>query len=179
MSTDTLTAFAPPAEDEYLPYYGRYISRVTEGDLLARLEAQLGDVAAFFRAVPAEKEEHRYAPGKWSIKETVGHLSDVERVMAYRALRIARDDATPLAGFDENAYVPAANFDRRSMESLVDEWCDVHRATISLFRSLDGEAATRRGVANDASISVRALAYIIAGHTEHHLEIVRTKYLGG
>lgn len=178
MPTATLTAFSPPAADEYLPYYARYIDRVTDGDLLSRLTAQLTDVPEFFRAVPADRGELRYAPGKWSIKETVGHLADVERVMAYRALRIARDDATPLAGFDENAYVPAANFDRRSMESLVEEWSDVRWATLALFRSLDAEAAARRGVANSSPVTVRALAYIIAGHTEHHLEIVQTKYLG-
>lgn len=177
METTTETRGRPEA-DEYAPFYAGYVARVPEGDVVEVLERQLEGVAGFLGAIPAEREGHRYAPGKWSVREMVGHLADTERIMAYRALRIARGDATPLAGFDENAYVPPAGFDARPLASLVEEWAAVRRATLPLFRHLDAEAWTRRGTANGNAVSVRALARIIAGHTEHHLEILRTRYLG-
>jgi len=119
---------------------------------------------------------HRYAPGKWSVKEVVGHVTDAERVFGYRALRIARADTTPMPGFDENAWVPAANFDRRSMPELVAGYQAVRAATVALFSSFDEEALTRRGTANDQEVSVRALAHIMAGHELHHMTILRERY---
>ena len=172
------TVMERPGQDEYAPYYERYVSQVPDGEIVALLERQAAEAPAFLRGLSPETAEHRYAPGKWSVKEVVGHLSDAERIFAYRALRIARGDATPLPGFDENPYVEAGGFGARSMESLAGEWDDVRRATLSLFRSLGAEAMARRGTASGYEVSVRALAYIIAGHTAHHLENVRTRYLG-
>jgi hypothetical protein len=173
----TAAAIARPRDDEYLPYYGKYISLVPDGDLVETLRTQIGETLALLRTIPEQRASHRYAPGKWSIKEVIGHLSDVERVMTYRALRIARADATPLAGFDENAYVPAANFGARSLASLAHELAEVRRATVAFFETLDPEAAARRGSANNAGISARALAYIVAGHERHHVRLLRERYL--
>lgn len=181
--TDTAVQDAPalaaPGADEYAPYYGRYVGRTAGRDVLEVLDTQLAEVPAFFRGIPAALHGHRYEPGKWSIREVLGHVADTERVMAYRALRIARGDTTPLPGFDENAFAAVAGSDGRRLESLLAEWEAVRRATLALFRHLDAEAWTRRGTASDAAVSVRALAHIIAGHTEHHLEGLRTRYLGG
>ena len=166
-----------PAATEYAPYYERYISRVPDGDLIELLERQLEDTLALLRAVPEERADARYAPGKWSIKEVVGHLSDTERVFAYRALRFARNDPTPLPGFDQDEYVRHGGFDARTLADLAAEFSAVRRATMDVFRYLDRDALSRRGVANGAEVSVRALAYIIAGHERHHGEVLRTRYL--
>lgn len=177
--TDTLAPSSRrPDADEHAPYYAKYIDLVPDGDLAETLERQEREAAAFLRAVPRELQEHRYAEGKWSVKEVVGHLADAERIFAYRALRIARGDATPLASFDENAYVPAGGFGAREYSSLVDEWVTVRMATLSLFRSLTDEQVGRRGVASDNPVSVRALGYIMAGHVIHHLALLRDRYLG-
>ena len=166
-----------PGTDEYAEFYQAYVARVPDGDVVERMERQAGEVAEFLRGIPAELHEHRYAPGKWSVKEVVGHMNDAERIFAYRALRIARGDRTPLPGWDESLYVPTGNFGARSLESLAGEWADVRRATVSLFRNLDAEAFARRGTANDNEVSVRALAFITVGHTDHHLHILRERYL--
>jgi len=170
-----------PGAGEYAPYYEKYVSRVPEGDVVEVLARQAGEAAAFLRAVPAERGDHRYEPGKWSVKEVVGHVSDAERIFAYRALRIARGDQTPLPGFDENEYARVAGpgFSARTMESLVSEWEDVRRATLSLLHSLDEEALARTGTASEVTVSVRALAFILFGHMDHHLAILRERYLGG
>ena len=166
-----------PASTEYAPYYDRYIARVPEGDVTATLEAQLAETLALLRTIPEERGTHRYGPDKWSIKEVVGHLADSERIFAYRALRVARGDATPLPGFDENAYVRGARFDAIPLADLAAELEAVRRATLALLRGLDDEALGRRGVANDQEITPRALAYIIAGHERHHVGILRERYL--
>lgn len=171
------TRIARPPDGEYLPYYGKYISLVPEGDIVETLRAQIGDTLALLRGIREESASYRYAPGKWSIKEVVGHMADVERVMAYRALRVARDDKTPLPGFDENAFVPAANFEERSLASLAHELTQVRAATVAFFETLNPVAATRRGTANDATITARALAYIIAGHERHHVALLKDRYL--
>ena len=119
---------------------------------------------------------HRYAPGKWSVKEVLGHLCDTERIYAYRALRFARNDATPLPGFEEDDYVPAGRFDARPLRDLLDEWQAVRSATLALYRGLDGDALLRRGVANGNLISVRAMAWLAAGHALHHLGVLRERY---
>lgn len=166
-----------PRSDEYVAYYGKYILLVPEGDLVEALRRQIGETSSFLRAIPDESASYRYAPEKWSIKEVVGHMADVERIMTYRALRIARADATPLPGFDENAYVPAANFESRSLASLAHELEEVRRATIAFFETLDPDAAARRGSVNNNEISARALAYIVAGHERHHVRILKERYL--
>lgn len=177
----TATAAAPratrPAPDEYAPYYGRYIEKVAEGDIVRTLQRQIGETVGALRAIPESKAGHRYAPGKWSIREVVGHLGDAERIFAYRALRIARGDETPLPGFDENAFVARARLDDRPFAGLVDEYEIVRAATVALFDSLFPEEWIRRGIASEKGVSVRALAWITAGHELHHLEVLRSRYL--
>jgi uncharacterized damage-inducible protein DinB len=166
-----------PAAGEFAPYYAGYVSQVPEGDVLETLSSQLDDTLAFLRGLPAPRASHRYAEGKWTVKEVVGHMADSERIFAYRALRIARGDTTPLPGYDQDAYVRTANFDARSLVALASEFESARRATLTLFRSLDRESLARRGVANGLPVTPRALAYIIAGHERHHVEILRTRYV--
>jgi hypothetical protein len=166
-----------PAEDEYSPYYAGYIARVPDGDLCATLAAQLTDTRALIATIPEARGTHRYAPGKWSIKEVLGHVIDTERIMSYRALRIARADTTPLPGYEQDDYVPAGGFDRRTLQDLFEELAAVRQATLHLLRHLDPTALARRGTANDKPVSARALAYIIAGHERHHVAILNAKYL--
>lgn len=164
-----------PEPDEHVPYYGRYIALVGD-DALAALRAGCVATPRFLSGVTEEKAMFRYQPGKWSVKEVVGHVIDGERVFAYRALRFARADETPLPGFEENDWVPAGRFDRRSLLDLVAEYSAVRSATLAFFGTLDGEALLRRGKANDAEVSVRALAHIIAGHELHHMGVLRDRY---
>jgi DinB superfamily len=166
-----------PASSEYAPYYAGYVARVPEGDVLALLETQVNETLSFLRAHGEAWATTRFAPGKWSVKEVVGHLSDVERVLSYRALRIARGDRTPLPGFEQDDYVRAAHFDRRSLADLLEDFAAVRTATMRLFHSLEADAWMRSGIANNLAVSVRALAYIIAGHERHHVEILRTRYV--
>lgn len=170
-------AIGRPDTTEYLSYYGKYISMVPDGDILAVLESQMEDTAAFLGTIPEAQANFRYAPDKWSIKELVGHVIDGERVFAYRALRFARNDKTPLPGYEQDDFVRNGGFDNCRLSDLAAELKSVRQATLFLFKHLDGDAWTRRGVANDAEVSVRAVAYIIAGHELHHREILRTKYL--
>ena len=166
-----------PAADEYAPFYAGYIAQVPEGrNPLDVLAAQLETVPALLAAVPEGGAHARYAPGTWSIKEVVGHLADAERVFAYRLLRVARGDQTPLAAFDENVYVRAAGFDARSLADLAAEWAAVRRATLTLVKSFATEAWLRRGVASGAPISARALVFIVAGHTAHHVAVLQSRY---
>ncbi|HEX5831177.1 MAG TPA: DinB family protein [Gemmatimonadaceae bacterium] len=165
-----------PGADEYLAYYARYIDRVPDGDILAHLEGQIEDVRARLGTFSEERAGFRYAPGKWSVREVVGHMIDVERVMAHRALRFARADVTPLPGFDENAWIAPAGFDARALASLLDEAAAVRAATLALFRNLPEEAWSRGGEANGAHVTVRALAWIIAGHERHHLTLIEERY---
>ena len=166
-----------PDASEYAPFYASYIAKVPDGDILEILEQQRQDTQTLLRAIPEAKAGTRYAPGKWSIREVIGHLIDSERVFAYRALRFARGDATPLPKFDEVDYVRQGRFDARSLADIASELDHVRRATIDLFRHFDGDAFRRHGVANNVDVSVRALACIIAGHERHHVEILRTRYL--
>lgn len=166
-----------PEPSEHLPYYEKYIRLVTGEDALAALASQTGETLATLRAVSEVDSLKRYAPGKWSLREVIGHVTDAERVFAYRALRIARGDATPLAGFEQDDWMAEAHFDARSLRELLDEFQAVRQASVLLFRPLDQEAWRRRGVASGGDVSVRALAFIIAGHERHHMAIVREKYL--
>jgi len=173
----TAATIPRPEPSEYAPHYETYISKVPEGNLLKALEDQRRETQQLLGGLPEAKALHRYAPDKWSIKEVLGHVMDSERVFCYRALRFARADGSPLPGFDEKAWVPAGRFDARSLKDLAAELDAVRRATIALLSSLDAEALTRRGTANNNPITVRALAWIIAGHERHHLGIVRERYL--
>lgn len=166
-----------PAPAEFSPYYMKYIERVPEGDLLEALAAQHEETATLIRGVGEDRGDHRYGPDKWSIREVLGHVCDTERIMSYRALRVARGDSTPLPGFDENSYVANANFGGRSLASLVDELRIVREATLALYRPLSDSELLREGTANGAPITPRALAWIIAGHERHHVAILRERYL--
>jgi uncharacterized damage-inducible protein DinB len=164
-----------PESSEYASYYGKYVSLVPEGDILVTLERQLTDTLALL--APREADgDFRYAPGKWSVKEALGHVMDTERIFSYRALRIARNDKTPLAGFEQDDYVKYGPFAQSSLTGLLQEFTSVRNATLALFRALDEAAWTRRGVASNNEVTVRALAYMIAGHELHHRGIFLQKY---
>jgi uncharacterized damage-inducible protein DinB len=165
-----------PQADEAAPFYHGYIAKVTDDDLGAQLEQQIHQVEQLFESVTDSAALARYAEGKWSIKEVVGHLTDTERIFGYRLLRIARGDATPLSGFDENAYVPEGHFDERPLPMLLAELRAVRLSTIALIEGLPEESWARRGSANGKAISARALAYIIVGHMAHHLGVLRDQY---
>jgi uncharacterized damage-inducible protein DinB len=173
MSTPVITR---PAADEHLPYYGKYIALVPGDDAWPALEGQLEGSLALLTPLDDAGARHRYAPEKWSVKETVGHLMDVERVFAYRALRFARADDTPLPGFDENAWMPPARFDTRPIGELLDGLRATRRATVELYRSLDPDAMVRRGTANNGPMSVRAVAWMICGHELHHRALLVDRY---
>lgn len=166
-----------PGPDEYADFYAGYIEHVPDGDILAILQDQRRSIPTFLRGLSPEQADHRYAPGKWSVKEAIGHMTDTERVMGYRALRIARGDRTPLPGYDQDDYVETAGFADRALPALVAEFERVREATSSLFRGLGDATWDLRGTANGQEVSVRGLAYIIAGHAAHHMEIIRTRYL--
>jgi uncharacterized damage-inducible protein DinB len=166
-----------PADDEFAPYYARYIAAVPDGDVLDTLERQLEEMVALMDRFGEAGGSHRYAEGKWSVKEVLGHIADAERIFAYRALCAARGEQGSLPGFDENAYVANANFDGRTLNSLLGELTATRRATLALFRSLDSATLARRVVANGVPVSARALAWIVAGHERHHQNLLRERYL--
>jgi hypothetical protein len=168
---------ARPATGEFAAYYGKYIELVKGDDILAALEQQITSTLALLRGLSEAQGNHRYEPGKWSIKEVVGHVIDAERIFAYRALRIARNDQTPLAGFEQNGYVESANFDAAVLADLAGELELVRRSNLAMFRQFGPEAWQRRGTASEHPVSVRALAYIIAGHELHHVALLRSRYL--
>ena len=171
------TTLSPrPAADEYLAYYERYIALVPDGNLVETLADQHRGTIQMLRDIDDKRGLYAYAPGKWTIKEVIGHLCDAERVFSYRALRFARGDAQPLAGFDENAYAPAGRFNERPIADLVDEFQAIRAATVHLFRYLSDEELARRGIANNNPISVRALGFVIAGHERHHAKLLRERY---
>ena len=168
---------SPPAPDEFLSYYQKYIDAVPAGDVLDTLEGQLPDTVALLDRFGEARGGHRYAPGKWSVKEVVGHVADTERIFIYRALCASRGETGALPGFDENANVAGAGFDARTLNSILGEFTAVRRATISLFRNLSGEQLARRVSANGAPITPRAIAWIIAGHERHHARILAERSL--
>jgi hypothetical protein len=176
MSTIANASFRPQP-NEYAPYYDRYISLVQSNDILATLDAQRRQTVLLLSGRTEADGDLRYAPEKWSLKEVLGHINDTERIMSYRALRIARSDTTPIEGFEQDDYVRNGPFARSPLADLIEDYIAVRRATVSLFRNLDEAAWTRRGVANHNEITVRALAYIIAGHELHHRRIIEEKYL--
>lgn len=176
MQSRSAITVAPPAESEYGEFYAGYIARIPPGSVIDRLDSQLRTVGDLFRAMGEDRAAHRYAAGKWTIRETIGHMTDTERVMAYRALRIARGDTTPLAGFDQDRFMEHAGFEARALGSVVEEFTTTREATLAMLRAFPEDAFERMGTASDHPVSVRALAYIIAGHADHHLEILRTHY---
>jgi hypothetical protein len=172
-----MTTMTAPDRTEAAEYYFTYIDQVAAGDICNILEAQLVETLALLHGISEEQSLVRYAPGKWSIRQVVGHLNDTERLFVFRALWFARGFDSPLPSFDQNVAVSAAAADDRSWRSHVDEFRAVRGATLSFFQSLPAGAWTRRGVASGNPFTVRALAYISAGHVTHHLGILRERYL--
>ena len=168
---------AAPDRTEAAEYYFTYIDRVPEGDICELLDAQGKETLALLRGVSEEKSLQRYAPGKWSIRDVVNHLIDTERLFVFRAFWFARGFDSPLPSFDQGIAASAASADDRSWRGLVEEFGAVRAATLAFFRSLPAGAWTRRGIASDNPFSVRALAYIAAGHVIHHTGILRERYL--
>src|SRR5262245_50359931 len=165
-----MSSISPPASTEYAPAFARYVARVaTVADPLRELTSQRAQVVARLSKLTDEQAAYRYESGKWSIKELINHLSDAERVFAYRMLRIGRADRAPLPGFEENDYARAAQSDRRLFSDVLEEWSIVRAATVALASSLPEAGWMNVGTSNDAPLSARALLYITLGHTEHHL----------
>jgi hypothetical protein len=171
----TTTVTSRPDATEYAPAAAGYVSLVPDGDIVTTLERQLDELLALLRPVSEKVGNTRHAPYTWSVKEVVGHVTDAERVFGYRALCVARGDQTPQPGFDENAYMGPAAFDACRLADLVSQFEHLRRSHLLFFRSLPADAWTRRGIANNSPVTVRALAYVIAGHAEHHGRILRKR----
>lgn len=169
----------PPAGDEYFEYYRTYVSKVPGDDVLSALEDSFGDTFELLRSIDEERSLFRYAEGKWSIRELLGHITDSERIFAYRALRIARGDETPLPGFEQDDYIATAEFESRSWNDLTAEFALVRQSNLQMLRGFPEAAWQRFGTASDHPVTVRALVYIIAGHELHHVGILRERYLAG
>jgi DinB superfamily len=165
-----------PAKEEYAEYYDQYVRLVPDGEISDILARQLEQTSAYLSDIPEQIGNFRYAPDKWSLKEVIGHINDNERIMAYRLLRIARGDQTPLAGYDQDDLMKGVNFDSYTLTDLIEDYLSVRRATLTLIRGLTDEQASRMGTANDIAISARSLAYIISGHETHHINIIRERY---
>lgn len=169
---------AKPLIEEYPVFFKTYMELIPEnGDLLDQLENSLELFEQLLYEVEESKQEFRYGPGKWTIKEVVQHIIDVERIFVYRALRFSRNDQTVLRGFDENNYVSQYGINSRDYVDLLDEFCLLRRATILMFKDFDEEILERRGQVDGASLSVRALGYICSGHILHHLKVIKERYL--
>lgn len=166
----------PPNPDEYAPFYADYVQRQIGTDVLLRLPEQSAEVERRFAAVPPQREGWRYAEGKWSVRQVLGHMIDAERVFGYRAMCIARGESKPLPGFDEDEYVANAPFEHLAVADLLPEFLAVRAGHVLLFSHLSAADWSRRGNANGQPVSVRALPYIMAGHVHHHLEILATRY---
>ena len=167
-----------PDPAEYAAFYAGYIAKVPDGDLTGVLEANLEEFSRTLGAVAEVRGGFAYAPGKWTLKEVIGHVIDAERVFSYRAMRIARGDETPLPGFDEKAWVPQSGANDRTIADLLAELRTVRASTIALLRNLPADSVTRRGIASGNGVTVRALAWIVAGHPMHHLGSLRERVLG-
>jgi uncharacterized damage-inducible protein DinB len=176
MSTAKAVTTLRPQPGEYAAYYEKYVSLVAGTDIVPILEAQRLQMIQLCAAHTERDGNFRYAADKWTVKEVLGHVTDSERIFAYRALRIARGDQTPLSGFEQDDYVRAGGFAERSLADLAEEFSHVRSATVALFRPLGHDAWARRGMANKNEVSARALAFIIAGHELHHRAILTERY---
>ncbi len=166
-----------PEKNEFASYYGNYISLVEGGDVIPVLDAQAADVRSVFSALPEEKGTYRYADGKWTIKELLSHIIDGERIFAYRVLRISRGDETPIEGFEQDDYIETANANDRLFADLIAEFDLQRRSNLLMLKGVSDEGSRRMGTASDNPISTRAIAYIMAGHVQHHLAILKERYL--
>jgi hypothetical protein len=172
------TVVARPQSEEYAEYFSGYIGKVPGADVLVFLQQQLESIARDIRGIDPAKGDFRYENGKWSVKELLGHIIDTERVFSYRALVFARNDSSGLPGFDQDPWARHANYANLSFNDIADEFECVRRSTLALFRHLDAAAWDRMGVANNKKMTTRAAAYVIAGHTQHHMDILKARYLG-
>lgn len=168
-----------PSPDEYAPYYGTYVDLLPDVDILQLLAEQKEETLALLRGLGDEQAGFAYAAGKWSIKEVIGHIIDTERVFAYRGLCFARGDNTPLPGFEQDDYVLGGDFNARSRDNLVAEFEHLRMSNIYLFSTWSAAVQARRGVANNKSVTARAIPWILAGHERHHLNVLRERYLPG
>jgi hypothetical protein len=165
-----------PQPDEYPPFFEKYVSLIQSDDIVGALEAQRVQMVQLLGARSEREGNFRYAPGKWTVKEVIGHVSDAERIFSYRALRIARGDQTPLAGFEQDDYIVTGGFNDRSMADISAEFLSVRLATMALVQSFTEEAWSRRGTASNHPVTVRAMGYVIAGHEMHHRRILDERY---
>lgn len=166
-----------PIENEYAPFYHRYIQDCESEDIITNLKQNHSRAMNLLNTIPDEKADFAYAEGKWTIKELVQHIIDSERVFAYRAMCIARGETTALSGFDENIYAANSHANSRTLNSLIKEFDGVRQATIQLFEGLDDSTLTIMGNANGNPVSVRAIGFMIAGHCAHHLKLIKERYL--
>lgn len=166
-----------PAETDYAPYYKNYIDKIKGDKILDILNQQTKELQNILNSFPESKGNHTYADGKWTVKEVIGHMMDTERVFAFRAFSIARGEKQPLPGFEQDDYVIEGKFNSRNLFDLVYEYRLMRESNLLLFRSFDNEMLSKRGIASGYEVTVNALLYMIAGHTKHHLELLREKYL--
>ena len=166
-----------PQPSEYDEYYGLYIGQVPEGNILELLERGLADNRALLGDLPTEWQTHRYQPGKWSVREVVGHVLDAERVFGYRAVSIARADPAPLPSMDQDVWAASSNAARRPLASLLEELEHLRRSHVAMFADFDQEMWGRRGVASGFEFTVRSFPYILAGHEIHHRRVLEERYL--
>jgi hypothetical protein len=166
-----------PEKSEYAEFYETYVSLVPEAEIFPAMENQIAEVQNVFAEIAEEKGGYAYAEGKWTIKELAGHLIDAEKIFAYRALRIARADQTPIEGFEQDGYIETAKFNDQKLADLVEDFKLLRQVNVRFFKNLPAEAWPRTGTASNAEISVRALAFIIVGHVRHHLNVLKTRYL--
>jgi uncharacterized damage-inducible protein DinB len=167
--------FKRPDQSEFAPFYAGYIGKVPDSGPVPMMTEQIATMEKL-RTLSEDRANNAYDTGKWTVKELLGHMADAERVFSYRLTRIARGDKTPLSGFDENAWAKTAPHRKRPIADVVDEMIAVRRATLALVNSLDEQTVANVGLANNNSISARAICWIIAGHTQHHLDILRERY---
>lgn len=166
-----------PGADEHAPFYAGYIAEASGSDVLKTLEEQATELTAFFRGIPEARGEHRYAVDKWSVKDVILHICDAERVFSYRLLRFSRNDPTALPGFDENMFATHCGAASHTVAQLADEFGAVRQASLALIAPMGDDQMIRRGVASGKEITARALAWILAGHADHHVRILKEKYL--
>jgi hypothetical protein len=165
-----------PDESEYDPYYRKYIALVPETEIISVLEEQPGELRLQIESLPEERGTFAYEDGKWTIKEVLSHLIDAERIFSYRAFRIARGDKTPIEGFEQDGYIENSHANQRSFSDLLDEFSQIRLANLAFFKNLEAADWIRTGTANNIEISVRSIAWIMAGHIRHHVEILKSRY---
>ncbi len=166
-----------PQPGDYIPYQTQYIDTVGDADIVDVLDEQQTSLKQFLTSIPKDKALYAYADGKWTINEVIGHLTDTERIMAYRLLRFSRNDKNPLPGFEQDDYIANSRYNEMDMATLVDEFLAVRRANMYLFKSLSADEKARAGTASGNRVTVNALLYVIAGHANHHVNILKAKYL--